>query len=191
MASVNSGTVCIFGAGGPVGAVVAKTLAPHYTLRLVDALTIDEILARHVEHSSFPITERFESPHSWEVADITNFSQVNKVIKGCDAVINLAVSRYTENTAFAVNVLGTFNVMKAAEQLHIKRVIHTGPESALPKFEGDYYYDSSIPDEAPPRPGTALYPLTKHLGRVVVEAFARERPKVEVMSFLQWAFSLL
>ena len=44
MPSVTSGTVCVFGAGGPVGAVAAEALAPHYNLRLADSLTIDEIL---------------------------------------------------------------------------------------------------------------------------------------------------
>jgi nucleoside-diphosphate-sugar epimerase len=184
MATVSSGTICIFGAGGPVGAVVAEALAPHYTLRLVDALTIDEILARPAEHPSFPIQRKYEYPHTWEVADITNYSQVKRVVEGCDAVINLAVSRYTDEAAFAVNVMGAFYVMKAAEKYHLKRVIHTGPESALPRSEGDYFYDAGIPDEAPARPGTGLYPLTKHLSRVVVEAFAQERPEMDVLTFL-------
>ena len=184
MASVSNGTVCIFGAGGPVGAVAAKALAPHYTLRLADALTIDEILARSITHPRFPRPQRLEHPHTWEVADITNYAQVCQVIKGCDAVINVTVNRSEEEAAFAVNVLGAYHVVKAALEFQLKRVIHTGPEAAHPRFEGDYYHDFRIPDEVPSRPGTVLYALTKHLAREVVEVFARERLEIEVLTFL-------
>jgi len=184
MASVTSGIVCIFGAGGPVGAVAAEALAPHYTLRLVDAVPIHEILERPVVHKGFPSPQLLDSPHKWERADITDYAQVRKVVAGCDAVINLTVNRNEEEAAFAVNVLGAYHVMQAALEFRLKRVIHTGPESVLPRFEGDYYHDFGIPDDSPPRPGTALYPLTKYLARVVVDAFARERGAVEVITFL-------
>lgn len=184
MASVSSGTICVFGAGGPVGAVVAEALAPHYTLRLADALTIDEILARPLAHEGFPRPQRLEYPHTWEVADITNYAQVRKMVEGCDAVINLTVNRNEEEAAFAVNVLGAYHVMKAAVEFRLKRVIHTGPEAAHPQFEGDYYHNFRIPDEVPPRTGTGLYALTKYLGREVVDVFARERQELEVMTFL-------
>ena len=184
MPSVTSGTVCVFGAGGLVGAVVAEALAPHYNLRLADSLTIDEILARPFPHWGFPRPQRLEDPHTWEVADITDYAQVRKMVEGCDAVINLTVNRDEEEAAFAVNVLGAFHVMKAALEFRVKRIIHTGPEAAHPRFEGDYYHDFRIPDEAPPRPGTALYPLTKYLAREVVDVFARERTELDVMTFL-------
>ena len=36
MPGIGKGTVCIFGAGGPMGAVTAPVLAEYYTLRLAD-----------------------------------------------------------------------------------------------------------------------------------------------------------
>jgi nucleoside-diphosphate-sugar epimerase len=84
-------------------------------------------------------------------------------------------------------MIGAYNVMKAAVDCGIKRIIHTGPRHTSLSFEGDYWPDFRIPDEAPLHPGSDLYALTKCLGGEIVQTFA-ERHNLEVITFLYCAF---
>jgi nucleoside-diphosphate-sugar epimerase len=54
-------------------------------------------------------------------------------------------------------------------------------------FEGDYWPDFHIPDEAPLHTGSDLYALTKCLGGEIVRTFA-ERHDLEVIVFLYCGF---
>ena len=65
--------------------------------------------------------------------------------------------------SFRVNMTGAYNVMQAAVAHGIKRVVHTGPEVII----GGYWLDFDVTVEAPPRPGTGYYLLTKYLGQEV------------------------
>jgi nucleoside-diphosphate-sugar epimerase len=84
-------------------------------------------------------------------------------------------------------MIGAYNVMKAAVACGIKRIIHTAPRHTILNFEGDYYPDFDIPDEAPLHPGADLYALTKHLGGQIVRIFA-EQHDLEVVTFLYTHF---
>jgi dihydroflavonol-4-reductase len=68
-------------------------------------------------------------------ADITNQTQVDAAVAGCDLVFHLAglVSYRTSDQARqrAVNVLGTRNVMRACLTSKVDRVIHTSSIAAL------------------------------------------------------------
>ena len=46
MPEVREGTICILGAGGPVGVAIYPVLAQHYRLRLVDLVPVEELIAR-------------------------------------------------------------------------------------------------------------------------------------------------
>jgi nucleoside-diphosphate-sugar epimerase len=128
-----------------------------------------------------------EPPHEWRQVDISNYEQVLAAAQGMDALINVAVLRHELVPAFQVNLIGAYNVMKAAVACGIKRIIHTGPRHTVLNFEGDYFPDFDIPDEAPLHPGGDLYALTKHLGGQVVRVFA-ERYDLEVVTFLYTHF---
>jgi nucleoside-diphosphate-sugar epimerase len=174
MPGLESGKVCVFGAGGPVGAVAARLLAEHYTLRLTDIADVGQVLDR----DSSPAWPHWETaprqPHEWSVCDVTDCGQVARAIEGCDAAVNLAVNRSVPELAFGINVGGAYNIMKAAADAGLSRVVHTGVDSRTLGYEGDYRYEYDIPDDAPRRPGTDLYCLSKHVGMEVVDAFARE-----------------
>ena len=105
-----------------------------------------------------------------------------------DALINATVLRPDPVLAFHVNLIGAYNVMKAAVDCGITRIIHTGPRHTRLNHEGDYWYDFDISDDAPLHPGTDLYALTKYLGGNVVRVFA-EAHKLEVVTFLYCGFN--
>lgn len=188
MPAVRSGKVCVFGAGGPVGAMVAKALQKDYVLRLTDLKDVKTILAENKPQSKFaPMPEIPESPHEWRCVDVGDYDQVLAATEGMDAVINVSVLRHALAPAFRVNLIGAYNVMKATVACGIKRVIHTGPRHTRLNFEGDYWPDFDIPDDAPLHPGSDLYALTKHLGGEVVRVFA-EQHQLEVLCYLFTSF---
>lgn len=188
MAAVTAGKVCIFGAGGPVGAMAAQALGQDYALRLTDLHHVTDILAANKPQSDgAPMPVVPKAPHEWQQVDISNYAQVLDAAQGMDALINVAVLRHELVPAFQVNLIGAYNVMKAAVACGIKRIIHTGPRHTRLDFEGDYWPDFDIPDEAPLHPGSDLYALTKHLGGQVVRVFA-ERYDLEVLCFLYTSF---
>ena len=182
MPSVENGTVCIFGAGGWMGAGIYPALRDHYALRLIDLRPVEELVAlpdkpRLPQWRSAP-----EVPHEWRVCDVADYQQVELALEGCDAVINLTVNRWDPVLAFRVNVIGAYNIMKAARKHKLRRMIHTGPWCGG-GYEGDYRYEFRVPDDAPYRAGTPLYPHTKGLSLHVADAFA-EQGGLDVMTFL-------
>ena len=114
---------------------------------------------------------------------MTNYDQVSRALAGCDAVINLSVNRGEPELAFRINMVGTYNVMKAAAAQRPKRIIQTGPIARINGYEGDYRYEYGVTADAPLRPGTALYPHTKYRGKEIADAFAREAG-LDVMTLL-------
>ena len=185
MAGVESGKICVFGAGGPVGAAAANSLRRHYTLRLTDLRAIEDIVDPQSKNAPMPAAP--EPPHEWRQLDITDYEQVVDAARGMDALINVSVLRDELVPAFRVNMVGAFNVMKAAVECGIRRVIHTGPRHVTLIHEADYWQDFDVPDEAPLHPGSDLYAITKYLGGHIVRVFA-ERHDLEVVTFLYCHF---
>lgn len=180
--------MCIYGAGGPVGAAAQKALTNDYTLRLTDIRDVREVVAEGKPQSAgAPLPSIPDAPHEWRTVDVSDYDQVLTSADGMDALINVSVLRHDLVPAFRVNTVGAYNVMKAAVACGIKKVIHTGPRHTRLGFEGDYWPDFDIPDEAPLHPGADLYALTKCLGGEIVRTFA-ERHDLDVITFLYCAF---
>lgn len=188
MPGLMSGKVGVFGAGGPVGAMVAQALDTDYTLRLTDLRDVRDLERENKPQSKFaPLPKTPQAPHEWQCVDVSDYEQVLTAADGMDALINVSVLRHDLVPAFQVNTIGAYNLMKAAVECGIKRVIHTGPRHTRLGFEGDYWYDFDVPDEAPLHPGQDLYALTKLLGGEVVRVFA-EKYDLEVLCFLFTSF---
>ncbi len=185
MSAVTEGRVCIFGAGGPLGAIAARWLQQDYVLRLTDLRHIDDI--KEPQNARSPMPVALGAPHEWLEVDVTDYGQVLAATEGSAAVINATVLRQHPAEAFRVNTVGAYNVVKAAAEVGVKRVIHTGPWHLYLGNEGDYKYDAEVPDEAPLRSGSNIYALTKRLGGEICRSFAEMRG-LEVLVYLYCGF---
>jgi nucleoside-diphosphate-sugar epimerase len=160
----------LYGAGGPVAAAAIAELEQHHTLRLTDARPPE------VPHPSLQDPARADRwpnrpaprEHEFVRVDVTRPEEVLAAAEGMDAIVNLSVIRPDPVLSFRVNMMGAYHVMQAAVHHGIKRVVHTGPEVII----GHYWHDFDVTVEAPPRPGTGYYLLTKYLGQETVRSFA-------------------
>jgi len=151
--------VLITGAGGYVGRRVARGLSADHELRLAD---VDP-----------PPGEA-----GWIRLDVTDPAQALAATRDVDAVIHLAIASGHEGDyedvafnqrRFDVNVKGTWNILEAARQANVQRLVHT---SSIMVTWG-YPRSESIAADAPPRP-TGTYALTKAMAESICESFARE-----------------
>jgi nucleoside-diphosphate-sugar epimerase len=159
--------VLILGAGAGLAPYAIKVLEPHYRLRLADIKPI-------------------ETKHEFMSVDISSLEQVVRAAEGMDAIINLAVIRYDREVSFQVNTRGCYNMMRAAVEHGIRRVINTGPHFVLcgPTYEG---FDFEISPEIPPQPGTNIYAVTKSMGQETCKVFT-EHYDVHVLCYLFYHF---
>ncbi len=182
-------TVAMFGAAGPLGTVVTRELSDHYQLRLSDIKPIDDMIATAVRQSpGAPLPERPDPKHEWIPADIRDAAQVDAVVDGADAVINLSVIRNNLAGSFQVNMIGARNVMRAAARHGIHRVVHTGPFQLGDHGHTGYDWDYDIVDDLPPRPGIAwLYFMGKLCGQEIVKIYAKQHGmSVPALTFCQF-----
>ena len=159
--------VLILGANGMLGPHVVKALEGGHNLRLTDINDLD-------------------TTHEYIKIDVSNLEQVVEVAKGMDAIINLSVLRHDRKLAFDVSARGCYNMMRAAVEHNISRIINTGPHFTI---TGRTYeaYDYLIGPDVPPQPGTYLYAHTKSLGQEICKVFT-ENYDIHVMSLLFYMF---
>lgn len=74
----------------------------------------------------YPEAETRQDAVKWIVGDIRNFEMLKKAMEGCDIVIHAAAALplYSEQDIFTTDIDGSRNVVKAAYELGIKRVVH-------------------------------------------------------------------
>ena len=161
--------VLIIGANGYLGPHVVKALEAHHVLRVTDI----KPPAPKSRHESLTL-------------DITSLDQVRKASKGMDAIINLSVLRNDRKLAFDVNTRGCYNMMLAAVEHGIRRVINTGPHLVVSGLPYDRF-DFEISPDSPPQPGTQLYGLSKSLGQEICRVFTQHHD-IYVQEYLFYAF---
>jgi uronate dehydrogenase len=150
--------VLITGAGGTVGRRLVKALEAEHELRLGDVHRIDD--------------PRFVP------LDVTKPRDVHAAMAGMEAVVHLAIASGFEGDyedeefnqrRFDVNVKGTWNVLHAAAQAGVKRVVHTSSIMVVWGYPPGEWIES----DAPPRP-EGTYATTKLLAEVLCEQAARQ-----------------
>jgi nucleoside-diphosphate-sugar epimerase len=165
--------VVVYGAGGPLAAATSHLLAAAHTLRLTDYRPLADIIAENKPQSpGAPLPEIFGPPHEVVQVDVTDPAQVIAAARGMDAIVNCTVIRPDPVEAFRVNTLGAYNVMRAAVENRIRRVVHTGPQLVTLGSPAGYNADYFITADAPPRPADHLYGHTKYLGQEICRVFA-------------------
>ena len=161
-------TVAITGGSGAVGRTIAQSLADS-----VDVTSVDVVPA--------PKSLR------WREADVTCADAVRSALEGHDAIVHLAALLQPEDPEeemIRVNVLGTWNVLHAARELGIRRVVMVSSETVsgvvnitnVPQSKPDYL---PIDERHPLRP-RETYATSKQLGEVMAESFAR-RGDIEIV----------
>jgi nucleoside-diphosphate-sugar epimerase len=155
--------VLILGANGELGPSVVNALEDTHRLRLSDINDLD-------------------TQHEYLKVDSSDLEQVVAATKGMDVIINLSVLRPDRKLAFDVNARGCYNMMVAAVEHGIDRVINTGPFYVVagPTYER---FDHLIGPDVPHQPGTYLYALTKSLGQEICRVFT-DSHDIHVMDLL-------
>ncbi|MGH2355337.1 MAG: NAD-dependent epimerase/dehydratase family protein, partial [Chloroflexota bacterium] len=176
--------VVIFGVGGPLASATVPLLRESYTLRLTDLRPMEEVVAAGPRTAGAPPPRLMVPPHEMRQVDVTDPAQVMAACEGMDAIVNCTVVRPHLEQAFLVNCVGAYNVMRAAVAHGIRRVVHTGPQQVMLDRPGGYRWDSDVPADAPPPPGTHLYRHSKYLGQEICRVFAEEHGlEVPVLQF--------
>lgn len=161
--------VLILGGTGYLGPHVVKALEEHHELRVTD-----------IKPPAQPMR------HEFQRVDVTSMEQVRKAAQGMDAIVNLSVLRNDRKLAFDVNTLGCYNMMAAAVEHGIRRVINTGPHLVVSGPPYDRFDFGILPD-SPPQPGTHLYGLSKSLGQEICRVFT-EHHDIYVQEYLFYSF---
>lgn len=151
--------VLVLGACGNIGPWLTPGLEPHYELRLADI---------RPHPLGKPVAQ----------VDITDYRAVSEAVRGTDAIINLTVLRDDPALSFAVNTTGMYHLMRAAVEHGVRKVIHTGPQSARYWFDHDF----DIGDH-PEMPGTGYYMTTKYLSMEIARTWARAH-QIQTVCFL-------
>lgn len=141
--------VLFLGASGLIGPFLTPGLEPHYDLTPAD-------VKPHPDGK--PV----------EQVDVTDYPQVLETARGHDAIMNYTVVRNDGDLSFHVNVRGAWNVMRAAAELGIGKVLHSGPEYVRTHYDHEFDIDNP-----PSAAGTGWYFLTKMLSREICKIYAR------------------
>lgn len=146
-------TVLITGAAGRIGTALA-----------------DYLDARGGERHELRLADLAEAGERGLVLDVTDLSACREAFAGVDAVVHLAgvVSPDSPFEAvLPVNVVGTYNVFRAAADAGVRRVVFASSAQAV---EG-YPLDVQIRTDMPVRPKN-LYGVGKAFGEALASYFA-------------------
>jgi nucleoside-diphosphate-sugar epimerase len=165
--------VVVFGAGGPVAAAAVQELVSAFKLRLTDVRPIAEIeAAGKPNYPGAPVPVAFGPPHECRVVDVRDSAAVSEACADMDAILDCTVVRDDPVAAFTVNTVGAYNIARAAVGHGIRRIVLTGPQLVILDEAVGYLSGYDVPSEAPPRPGSDLYGMSKYLGQEIFRVFA-------------------
>lgn len=155
--------VAVTGASGMLGRFVVEEIARDHEIVALDL----------VPHPSRPSI----------VVDVLDANALIQGLEGCDAVIHLAAidqaRTASEHQFFETNVLGSWNVLLAAERLGLHRAVLCSSVAALGLRPAAPPVSLPIPVDHPLRPITA-YGISKQMAEVVAAGFVR-RGKLHVV----------
>ncbi len=154
----------------------------------IGAFVIAELLAYEHEVTNLDLRPPTAPRGRFLRVDLTDLGQTYGGLAGADAVIHLAAIPHPlsdpPEVVFRNNVLSTYNVLEAASALGIRRVVLTSSFSALGfPFARHEMTPEYIPmDEEHPLWPQDAYGLSKQVGEVMAESFARRVPAMAIIS---------
>lgn len=161
--------VLITGASGRLGEFVLDEFADHGAVSVLD----------------------LAPPHRDDVpyrsGDVTDLDTVREAVRGHDAVVHLAAIDLgvpaTPERYFGVNVMGTWNVLQAAQEAGVRKVILASSISAngVGEMRPDFVPHYLPVDEAHPCEPVHPYGVSKKVVEEVAQAFARSGMSVICM----------
>ncbi len=128
----------------------------------------------------------------YHLIDLEDLGQVYGCLAGAEAVVHLAaIPRpvfHTGEVVFRTNVMSTFNVLEAAANLGIQRVVYASSISVL---GFPFFYRPLAPryvpiDEEHPKLPQDPYGLSKYIGEELAEAFVRRCDMTVISLRLAW-----
>ena len=152
--------VIVTGGSGKAGRAVVADLGEHG----FDVTSVDVAASLHPDDPTL-------------VADLTDLGQTIESLRGAEAVVHLAAIPaphvLPEGETFRVNMMSTYNVLSAATQLGLERVVWASSETLIGiPFERQAPIYAPI-DEDSPRLPESHYALSKLAGEVIAEQFSR------------------
>lgn len=107
--------------------------------------------------------------------DLLDAAAIRRAAGGCDAVVHLGALAHDTagppEDIMAVNVLGTWHVLLAAEAAGVTRVVHFSSVQVFGTAEGERLPDYFPVDDAHPRRAMRPYGLSKLLGEDLCAGF--------------------
>jgi UDP-glucose 4-epimerase len=151
-------------------------------LKLRDHGLMRVLVTGHRGHVGAPVAD-FLRAKNFEVAgfdrvegaDLLDLSELRKAAAGCEAMVHLAALPHdtagSPEQIMAVNVLGTWHALLAAQQAGVSRVIYFSSTQVLGIAGGEGLPDYFPVNDAHPRRAARPYGLSKRLGEDMCEAF--------------------
>lgn len=152
--------VFVTGATGFLGGQLARLLAQ-------EGATV-KALARKIERAAY-----IKDVFGVEVVlgDITEPQRLRELMAGCEVVYHVAAAIYgSESLQRQVNVAGTQNVMNAAADAGVRRVVHISTMAVY-----GYGYNGDVYEDFPLNPANEFYGRTKAEAEGVVQMIAAQR----------------
>lgn len=154
--------VLITGARGTVGQCLTKGLADHYTLRL---------------HNRSPVSDSADE-FEHVTADIADFDAVLPIMADVDTVVHLAGNPSVRGSWESIlndNIVGTRNVLEAAKDAGVRRVIFASSNHAMGMYDrdGEWPVYTSMPVRPDSHYG-ASKAIGEVFGRYYYDAFGLE-----------------
>jgi NAD+ dependent glucose-6-phosphate dehydrogenase len=143
--------VLITGAAGRIGSSLAEQLKDRYDLRVHYHHTIPE---------QPPVDDI-------AIADVSVFEQIAPALQGMDAVVHMAgepSTRASWENVRARNIDGTYNVLEAARQAGVKKVVFASTNHVMGMYDRDQQWP--IYSGQPVRPDS-LYGVSKAFGEAL------------------------
>jgi NAD+ dependent glucose-6-phosphate dehydrogenase len=151
MSETHRRKVLITGAAGGIGQSLAASCRETYDLRLQ---------VRRPEHP-------FEPERDVVIADITDLEATRPIAAGIDTIWHLAGDPNVPaswESVYANNILGVRNILEAARQASVRRVVFASTNHVMGKYDQDSAWP--VYNDMPQRPDS-LYGVSKAFGETI------------------------